>query len=106
MTDAEEQWEDVQESEEDEDDDDGAFPSPPPPSFLDPSSVEPAVFGQVKVMIPGRGYTTLAVRSTCRGSCGGSLRLSSTNADRAAHSLPARGLLFTTAHLWSNRRPR
>lgn len=46
-----------------DDDDDDAFPSPPPPSFLDPSSVPLPTVGQVKVMIPGRGFTTFAVRA-------------------------------------------
>jgi hypothetical protein len=86
MSDGEEHWEDEQESEEEEEDDDGTFPSPPPPSFLDPSSIPLTALGQVKVMIPGRGYTTLAVRA--RGQipdvgCGRPLQLS-LGADHAA----------------------
>lgn len=42
----------------DDDEEEGAFPKPPPPSFLDPSDVSPA---DVKVMVPGRGFTTFSV---------------------------------------------
>lgn len=45
-------------SDDDEDEERGAFPKLPPPSFLDPSDVSPA---DVKVMVPGRGFTTFSV---------------------------------------------
>lgn len=70
MDDAEEHWVDEEDSD-DEGEGDGAFPRPPPPSFLDPTEVSPVALGEVKVMIPGRGYTTLSVRATSACCCRG-----------------------------------